>query len=79
MAQTTGPMNLEGVVAAKYDGVDIFGIFIGTVFVWPDPWIDVWVDEGTTLWESVWHDLWSVVYSEMIPEEETPDGDQQLT
>lgn len=56
-------MDLIDVVAAKYDGTDILGIFIGTTFVWPDPWMDTW-DEGSSVqWEVSWRDMWSITDS----------------
>lgn len=59
-------MTLDDVIAIRYDGSDIHGLWIGETFVWPDPWIDVW-DEGTSIvWDNVWHDAWTEAYTPPI-------------
>ena len=63
MAQTSGYMTTDDVVEAFYDGVEIFGIFIGTNFIWPDPWVDVWDEGSAVIWEPGWRDMWSVTDS----------------
>jgi hypothetical protein len=58
------PLTVKDVVRCTNDGVEIYGIWLGTTFVWPDPWVDIW-DEGTTvLWENVWHNQWSEARSQ---------------
>lgn len=66
---------LDGVVAIKYAGEDIFGLWIGETFVWPDPWIDIW-DEGTNVyWEDVWRNAWSEQFTAPVTEGQ-PNGNQ---
>ena len=53
-------MDFEGVTHVINDGVDIFGIFIGETFVWPDPWLDIWDEGSNVYWEDMWRNQWSV-------------------
>lgn len=53
-------MDLEGVTRVLYQGQDIFGLFHGEDFVWPDPWTDIWDEGSNVYWENVWHNQWSV-------------------
>lgn len=53
-------MDFSGVVRVVLAGQDIFGVWHGPHFIWPDPWTDFW-DEGLTQgWANVWHDSWTI-------------------
>jgi hypothetical protein len=53
-------MDLLGVTRAVNDGVEIYGIWLGTTFVWPDPWRDTWEEGIPVYWENVWRNQWSL-------------------
>ena len=69
MASTSPPLSLQGVTRCFNDNVEIFGLWYGNVFVWPDPWTDIWDDGSYAHWTDAWHDLWSNTSSDYIEPE----------
>jgi hypothetical protein len=52
-------LDFRGVTRVRNDNTEIYGIWLGRTFVWPDPWTDIWDEGGGRYWEDGWHDLWS--------------------
>jgi hypothetical protein len=61
-------MDVRGVIRVVNDSTEIYGIWLGNTFVWPDPWTDIWDEGVVTVWENVWRNAWSLPEAAIAPE-----------
>ncbi len=53
-------MDMLGVGSVICDDTQIIGIWLGNIFIWPDPWTDIWDEGHAVSREDGWGDKWSV-------------------
>jgi hypothetical protein len=55
------PINWTRVTHVVFGGVNEDGVWLGNMFVWPDPWLDVW-DDYLLVEPDSWLDTWDDEY-----------------
>lgn len=73
-SQPGNPLTFNDVTRAINDHTEIYGIWFGTIFVWPDPWTDTWAEGTSVYWENLWRNMWSATSSSTATE--ATDGNQ---
>lgn len=60
-------MDFKDVIRVRNDNTEIYGVWLGETFVWPDPWRDIWEEGSNVYWENMWRNQWSIPSESLTP------------